>query len=111
MTLAPLLSAAPAIQIHAFAAMTAFALGLVQFIAPKGTVPHRTLGWLWVGLMITVSISAFFIHTLNVWGQWSPIHLLAIYTLMTLPHAVWRAHRHHVAAHKRARSCCSQARS
>jgi uncharacterized membrane protein len=68
MTLALLLSAALAIQIHAFAAMTAFALGLVQFITPKGTVPHRTLGWLWVGLMITVSISAFFIHTLNILG-------------------------------------------
>jgi len=44
MTLAPLLSAAPAIQFHAFAAMTAFGLGLVQLAAPKGTLPHRTIG-------------------------------------------------------------------
>jgi uncharacterized membrane protein len=102
MTLAPLLSAAPAIQIHAFAAVLAFVLGLVQFIAPKGTLPHRTLGWLWAGLMIVVSISAFFIHTLNIWGQWSPIHLLAIFTLIMLPLAVWHAHRHRVTAHKRA---------
>ena len=36
MTLAPLLNASPVIQIHAFAAMGAFALGLVQFAAPKG---------------------------------------------------------------------------
>jgi uncharacterized membrane protein len=102
MTLSPLFSAAPAIQIHAFAAMGAFALGLVQFIAPKGTLTHRTLGWLWVGLMAVVSISAFFIHRLNIWGQWSPIHLLAIFTLVMLPLAVWRAHRHRVAAHSRA---------
>jgi hypothetical protein len=42
-SLAPLLDAAPAIPLHAFAAMTAFALGVVQFAAPKGTLPHRTL--------------------------------------------------------------------
>ena len=36
MTLAPLLNASPVIQIHAFAAMAAFALGLVQFAAPQG---------------------------------------------------------------------------
>src|SRR3984957_14107132 len=47
MSLAPLLDAAPAIPLHAFAAMTAFALGLVQFAAPKGTLPHRTLRWIW----------------------------------------------------------------
>jgi uncharacterized membrane protein len=37
MSLAPLLEAAPAIPLHAFAAMmAAFVLGLVQFAAPKG---------------------------------------------------------------------------
>ena len=51
MSLAPLLDAAPAIPLHAFAAMAAFALGIVQFAAPKGTLPHRTVGWIWVGLM------------------------------------------------------------
>ena len=46
MSVAPLLDAAPAISLHAFAAMTAFALGVVQLAAPKGTLPHRTLGWI-----------------------------------------------------------------
>jgi uncharacterized membrane protein len=94
MTLAPLLQASPAIQIHAFAAMTAFGLGLVQLAAPKGTLPHRTLGWIWIALMLVVSVSAFFIHQLRLWGQWSPIHLLSIFTLIMLPIAVLAAHRH-----------------
>ena len=55
MNFAPLLDAAPAIPLHAFAAMAAFALGLVQFAAPKGTLPHRTLGWIWVALMALVA--------------------------------------------------------
>jgi len=101
-TLAPLLNASPAIQFHAFAAMGAFLLGVVQLSAPKGTLPHRTVGWIWVTLMLVVSISAFFIHQLRIWGQWSPIHLLAIFTLVMLPVAVWRAHKHKVEQHRRA---------
>jgi uncharacterized membrane protein len=78
MTLAPLLAADGAIRLHAFAAMAAFVLGVVQIGAPKGTIPHRTIGWVWVALMLAVSISAFWIHTIRLWGPWSPIHLLAI---------------------------------
>ena len=101
MTLAPLLNASPAIQVHAFAAMGAFALGLVQLAAPKGTLPHRTLGFIWVALMAIVCLTSFFIHQIRIWGVWSPIHLLSIFTLTMLPFAVWQAHRHHVEPHRK----------
>ena len=100
MTLEPLLTASPAIQLHAFAAMAAFALGIVQFASHKGSLPHRTIGWVWAALMFTVAISAFWIHELRVWGPWSPIHLLAIVTLITLPLGLWYAHTHNVRGHK-----------
>ena len=102
MSLAPLLDASPTIQIHAFAAMAAVVLGAVQLAAAKGTLPHRTVGWIWVSLMAAICISSFFIHTIRLWGPWSPIHLLSIFTLATLPVAVWRAHRHDVARHRNA---------
>lgn len=101
MSLAPLPDAAPAIPLHAFAAMAAFVLGIVQFAAPKGTLPHRTLGWIWVLLMVAVAISSFWIHTIRLVGPFSPIHLLSIFTLIMVPLAVWRAHTHRVADHKR----------
>ena len=82
MSLAPLLNAAPAIPLHAFAAMAAFALGVVQLAAPKGTLPHRTIGWIWVGLMATVAASSLWIHEIRLFGPWSPIHLLSIYVLI-----------------------------
>jgi uncharacterized membrane protein len=100
-SLAPLLNAVPQIPLHAFAAMAAFLLGVAQLAAPKGTLPHRTLGWIWVGLMISVAVSSFWIHEIRLVGPWSPIHLLSIFTLVTVPLGVWKAHRHEVADHRR----------
>jgi uncharacterized membrane protein len=82
--------------------MAAFALGAVQLAAPKGTLPHRTIGWLWVVMMTIVSASSFWIHDLRVFGPWSPIHLLSIFTLAMLPVAVVHARRHRVANHRNA---------
>lgn len=87
-------------QVHAFAAMAAFALGIVQFAAPKGTLPHRTLGWIWVALMLAVCGSSFYLHGLRIWGEWSPIHLLSIGVPVALGFAVFAARRHRVASHR-----------
>jgi uncharacterized membrane protein len=100
MTLAPLLDAAQPIPLHAFAAMAAFVLGIVQFAAPKGTLPHRTVGWIWVGLMAVVAISSFWIQEIRLWGPWSPIHLLSIFSPIMLVLGVWYARRHNVRGHK-----------
>jgi len=102
MSLAPLLAAPAVIQIHAFAALGAFGLGAIQLAAPKGTIPHRTVGWIWAGLMLAVVLSSFFIHTIRLWGPFSPIHLLSILTLALLPLAVAHARRHAVERHRRA---------
>jgi uncharacterized membrane protein len=99
-SLAPLLNALPPIPLHAIAAIAAFVLGVVQLAAPKGTLPHRTLGWIWVLLMAVVAASSFWIHQIRLVGLWSPIHLLSIFTLVMLPLGVWRAHRHNVNAHR-----------
>ena len=100
MTLAPLLNASPVIQVHAFAAMAAFGLGIVQLAAHKGTLPHRTIGWFWVVLLAVIAISSFWIHELRIVGPFSPIHLLSVFTLMMLPRAVMAARRHNVTKHR-----------
>ncbi len=82
MNLAPLTNAPFAIQLHAYAALAAFVLGAVQLARVKGTTQHRALGYTWVGLMLVVAISSFWIHDMRVWGPWSPIHLLSILTLV-----------------------------
>lgn len=101
MSLAPLLNASPVIQLHAYAAMTALVLGVVQLTAPKGTLPHRTIGWIWVVLLATIAISSFWIHSIRLWGPFSPIHLISIFVLIMLPMGVLAAHRHQVPQHRR----------
>ena len=101
MSFGPLFDAPFVIQIHALAALAAIPLGLVQFAAPKGTLPHRTLGWAWVLLMAIVAVSSLFIHTIRMLGPFSVIHLLSLLVIVTLPVAVLHAHRHQVPMHRR----------
>ena len=84
------------------AALAAFALGVAQLAAPKGTLPHRTLGWVWVALMVGIAGSSFWIHDLKIIGPFSPIHALSIYTLAMLPLAVMHARRGRVGKHRTA---------
>jgi uncharacterized membrane protein len=100
MNLAPLTSAPLPVQLHAYAALFAFVLGLVQLMRLKGTASHRALGYVWAGLMVVVATSSFWIHELRLWGPWSPIHVLSIFTLAMLPLGLWHARSHNVRGHK-----------
>ncbi len=102
MSLSPLLDAGFAIRWHAFAAMAALVLGTVQILGPKGTVPHRVLGYGWALLMLWVAATSLGIHELRVFGEWSPIHLLSLIVLVSVPLAVWHARTHRVARHRSA---------
>ena len=95
----PLFQEPAIIRWHAYAAIAAFALGIVQFLAPKGTFSHRTIGYLWAGLMMWIAASSFWIHTVQQFGRWSWIHILSIIVLIYVPLGVWRAHTHKVKAH------------
>jgi uncharacterized membrane protein len=101
MTLEPLLTASPAIQIHAAAAIAAFVLGGVVLFRRKGGRVHMALGRAWVLLMLTVVFSSFFIHTINLWGIWSPIHLLSLGTFFSLVYGFAAIRRRNVVRHKR----------
>lgn len=88
------------VQIHLLAALGAFAVATWQIVGPKGTVPHRVLGWTWVLFMFTVAVSSFFIR--DIFDGWfSPIHILSIITLIALPKLVLAARRHDIKAHKK----------
>lgn len=100
MSLSPILNAPFTIQIHVFCAMAAFILGLVQFIAPKGTLSHRLMGYLWFTLMTIIAVSSFWIQQIDQYHGFSWIHLLSLYTLIALPPALIAVQRGNISAHR-----------
>ena len=101
MTLAPLLGASAIVQLHIAAALGALALGTAVLFLRKGTRTHRRIGWFWVGAMLAVAITSFWITGLRP-GQFSPIHLLSILTLATLPYAIWARRVGRIGSHRAA---------
>ena len=97
-----LLTATHPIPAHAIAAIAAIVIGGLQFALPKGTKLHRLLGYIWVLLMLFVSISSFFIHEIRTFGAFSPIHLLSIAMFGFLFTAIMYAKKGNIRAHKRA---------
>jgi uncharacterized membrane protein len=101
MSLGPLLSAPPPIPWHAFAALAALVVGGAQLALPKGTTRHRVMGYAWAALMLVIAISSFWIQQIRLVGPFSPIHILSIIVLVTVPLAVWHAYMHRIAKHRR----------
>jgi uncharacterized membrane protein len=112
MTLQPLLQAPVFVQVHAFLALTAVGLGAVQFLAPKGTIPHRAVGYVWVTLMGAMLLAAFANHDIFAYGIFSPkicshgkftcasIHILTVGTFLALPYAVLHARHGNIVYHR-----------
>ncbi len=92
---------APAIiQLHASAALLALALGTVQMAAPKGTIPHRTFGIVFLAAMIVAALTAIFISEINP-GGFSPIHIFVPTTLIAVVIGYRAARRRDSLNHKR----------
>lgn len=86
---------------HLASVLLALPLGVSQLVLPKGTFRHRTVGYVWVALMIFTALISFGVHVINP-GGFSPIHLLSIVTLVAAPLIVIRARRGEVEKHRRA---------
>jgi uncharacterized membrane protein len=90
MTLAPLIEAPLIIKLHVTAVAAAVMMAPMQLLRPKGTPAHRALGRVWIFVMIVVCVSALLILDRPIppnIGPFSWLHLLALFTLLSL----WRA--------------------
>ena len=95
-----LFNEAQPIPLHAIMAMIAIILGGIQLSMKKGGPIHKLLGRIWVGIMMFVSISSFFIHKTKMWGDYSPIHLLSLWTIFILGVGVYYARVGNIKRHK-----------
>ena len=101
-SLAPLFDATFAVQFHVYTVIPAAMIGAVMLLRRKGTPAHRALGRIWILLMVATAISSFFIHEINLWNGFSPIHLLSITALMTCVVIVWSARNGNLRTHRTA---------
>ncbi len=98
MSLAPIQAAPAIVQFHLAAALLALGLGAAVLAMRKGTPMHRGIGWAWAAVMLAVALSSFAIT--SIWpGHYSPIHLLSILTLVSLPAAIWLRRRGNIRGH------------
>lgn len=95
----PLLNAGSAVHIHLAATILALALGIFMLIRRKGTVSHRILGWAWAGLMLMAAISSFWITSRP--DGFSPIHILSVVILVSVPAAIFAIRNGRVNTHRR----------
>ena len=101
MTLEPLLNASPAIQFHVLTVVPAALIGAIMLMARKGTHAHRIAGRVWIALMMLTALSSFFIHTIKIWGAFSPIHVLSAVTLISAFEVIRSARARNFVRHQR----------
>jgi uncharacterized membrane protein len=106
MTLAPLLAAPFAVQLHVFTVVPAFFLGTwLIFFSRKGARFHRAIGYVYLTLMTVTAIAALFIHeipAIDIVYGFGPIHLFSLVTLFGVVGALRGAWSHDIKMHRSA---------
>jgi uncharacterized membrane protein len=90
-----------AVVAHLSTVLLALPLGISQLLLPKGTFRHRTVGYIWVALMVFTATVSFAIHTI-IPHSLSPIHLFSVLTLIFAPLIVYFARTKQVERHRSA---------
>jgi uncharacterized membrane protein len=101
--LSTLLAAQPLLAVHVVGALAAVPIGAVLLWGRKGSVNHRVLGWAWVLAMAAAALSSVGLGGGGIphFAGFSPIHLLTLLVLVSLPLGVMHARRHRVTAHRK----------
>lgn len=88
----------PIILIHIAAAVGAVVIGGIMLMLKRGTPMHRRAGRVWVALMLITALVSFGIKAS---GNFSWIHLLSVWMLVTLGVAVYAILYRNVRKHQR----------
>ena len=104
MSLAPLLAAPFAVQLHVFTVVPAFLLGTwLIFFSRKGARLHRAVGYVYLTLMTVTAIAALFIHqipAIDIVFGFGPIHIFSLVTLFGVVGALRGAKTHNIKMHR-----------
>ena len=91
------------ILLHIGAATLSLVLGAIVLLGPKGTRANKLMGRVWMLAMVTTAVSSFFMESFApLLGQFGPIHILSVVTLINMPRAVMLARKGDIAGHMQA---------
>ena len=86
------------IWLHLTTAVLVLGLGSANLVLAKGNFRHRVFGWAWLGAMLCVTVSSFWIRELNE-GSFSWIHGLSVWTLVAMAAAIFSIRKGRVRSH------------
>lgn len=89
-----------ALIVHLATVIPAIPLGAYLFLTRKGGTKHKTLGKVWLVLMLTTGVATVFIRNVNN-GQFSWIHLFTLLTFMAVPRALMTVRTGKIDEHKK----------
>jgi uncharacterized membrane protein len=89
------------IGLHLFSALLALVLGGMLLALPKGRGWHRPLGRIWIGGMVIACLSSFGLSSHMMGSYFSPLHGLALFTLVMVWKAFYHARRGQISAHRK----------
>lgn len=87
------------LSLHALPGLIALILGSVVLLSKKGTKTHKRRGYVWLGLMVLISLTAVFIQEINP-GSYSLIHLLIPWTVFSIFFGVYAIKKFKVTKNK-----------
>jgi uncharacterized membrane protein len=91
----------PIVAVHLAAAAIGLVLGAVQLARRKGTPSHRAIGFVYVAALVVASVGSFGIQAItHGHGCFSIIHILAVWTLISLAVALIAIRRGNINLHR-----------
>lgn len=84
---------------HIVLALSSMVLGAYQLSRKKGTKWHKTLGWIWVGLMASVGVSAILLPAREA-EVLQLTRLLVIWLAVGLPMSIWAVKSGRILLHR-----------
>ena len=89
------------VKFHLYSVLIAVLITFYQYLAPKGKLPHKVFGYLWLSFMALTAVTSLFIKELN-HVSFSLIHALSILVLIRVPYVIYYARTKQIAKHKKA---------
>ncbi|MDA9154262.1 DUF2306 domain-containing protein [Gammaproteobacteria bacterium] len=87
------------LSLHALPGLLAVILGSIVLLSKKGTKTHKRRGYIWLGLMLLISLTAIFIQEINP-GSYSLIHLLIPWTIFSIIFGIYAIKKFKVTKNK-----------